>query len=407
MPIIDSTTVTVGLGVAKASAAVWGLSKVSQYEAINGFPTDPNGKPYDTPYKIPGHMNTYPHQWAKHRDYHHLKPKYHTLPPGTSVNHHLTYSPPQLSVRKDKAALDAAGHPTYNGLDGGAQRLRPIFEGEDLVNALVDGKFVPRPGGYTVDKAKQSNSQRGKVGQVTGERILKHLRFGEERIAFYAKRFGLSDEEAFKMKESDWALFRLKLQPGYGLIEQKEQAGWASAFGMAANHKAFITKTEWYADREHNARDKGYTIDISSAVIGRKAGAQDLQIYNPADGVLDTTTSHLSFSLMMGGAQMTRVRTSQRSMPQFRATTIQQAILKCELLGLDWEVEAERANQWPVSRHKLYADNFQFRGNHKKRLNDVKMKRQKGGDWAVVRAREWDPTLVDHFKGKTQDELFA
>ena len=286
------------------------------------------------------------------------------------------------------------------------------------------GKYVPRPGGYAVDKAKQSNRQRGKIGQITPERILKQVRFGAERvrqhhpasystlathtqIAFYQKRFGLSDEQALKMKASDWARFRLDLQPGFGLFDQKEQAGWASAMGIAANHKAFITKTEWYADREHNQKDKGYTIDISSIVVGRKAGAQDLQIFNPADGVLDTVTSHLSFSLMMGGSQMARLRTSQRSMPQFRATSIQQAILKCEQLGLDWEVAAERTGQWPASRHKLYADNFQFRGNQKKRLNDVKMKRQKGGDWAVVKTREWDPTLVDHFKGKSQDELFA
>ena len=116
MPLIDSALVSVGLGVAKVSTAVWGLNKVSQYEAINGFPTDPNGKPYNTPYRIPGHMNLFPEQWAKYRDHHKLKPKYHAVPPGTSLTQGLSYTPHQLSVRKDKAALDAEGHPTYNGV---------------------------------------------------------------------------------------------------------------------------------------------------------------------------------------------------------------------------------------------------------------------------------------------------
>ena len=193
--------------------------------------------------------------------------------------------------------------------------------------------------------------------------------------------------------------------PGYRMEGSNFGAGqWASKMRTVANFKVRIARFMSSPNEEYQNRDRGYYLDYGFA--GNNPQEHE-KIKHPIRRDSDNLSKMNENWSQMEASSSNGI--SHAADPLVHFPTVQEAIQHCEAFGLDWVFERnnESNESQPTPRHKLYTDNFPYRGVTKKPLSQLGAKRQRGGDWAIVAAREWDPTLVNHFDEKPDAEVFA
>eukprot|EP01061_Rhynchopus_euleeides_P027432 TRINITY_DN44601_c0_g1_i1.p1 TRINITY_DN44601_c0_g1~~TRINITY_DN44601_c0_g1_i1.p1 ORF type:complete len:407 (+),score=93.62 TRINITY_DN44601_c0_g1_i1:68-1288(+) len=333
-------------------------------------------------------------------------PKYHAKnrPSDTHLYKGTGYYPKQLTQRTKYSPV--AQH-TYNNVEGGATSLYHLSDPDAVKQDLIDGKYtIAQNGSRHYFQMRNEVNMHNNDNQVTAQYLLDSLTFMNPCGDFhpYLKReYNLTDEESASLGSTGFARLLASRYPGWRHDRSHLNAcAWASVTKTPANQRVVIKRFGKDPDREHTNQDKGYFLSLSSDTIS-----------HPSEGIKTPLGMNQGETLSMHGGfhdhmTMQRLRVSDRKDNQLHFRSVQESIKFCETMGMDWEVDySGHSTTWPSDRHKLYADNFPFRGNFKKRLNALGSKRQKGGEFALVARREWDPTLTNHFEEKTTEELFA
>eukprot|EP01064_Diplonema_japonicum_P024395 TRINITY_DN3494_c4_g1_i1.p1 TRINITY_DN3494_c4_g1~~TRINITY_DN3494_c4_g1_i1.p1 ORF type:complete len:408 (+),score=53.84 TRINITY_DN3494_c4_g1_i1:55-1224(+) len=384
-------TLTYTAGKALATKVVPFILATRVAAVIPGGPvaTDDQGRVHKTPFSVRTGV-AYTHE--KYPEVTALRGKYHR--PGMPK-----YEPHQIAARSE---YDGENVQTHNNLAGSVNSVSVYEDNKGLYNRLVSGDMIPCQWGQQGDNGPLKGFTRDK--QITPADLLAGMRLSETDIRFCQKNYNIPDDQKAMLGSRRFFGMMADKFPGAGLEKRSTLSHYCATYKTIANATAVIRP--YYASKkangsEHRPIDSGYIISMR----GTDKSKYTVATPSAGDYTQDNLTEMNHFTNMwrtkteMSSSDENPGRSRRQMYPSLQA-----AILEVESLGLNWYVESDKSNAWPVSRHPLYAANFTYRGCTKMRMNEKGAKRQKGGN--APRVSEWDPSLENHFEGKTKEDVF-
>eukprot|EP01063_Lacrimia_lanifica_P024090 TRINITY_DN32059_c0_g1_i1.p1 TRINITY_DN32059_c0_g1~~TRINITY_DN32059_c0_g1_i1.p1 ORF type:complete len:434 (+),score=93.67 TRINITY_DN32059_c0_g1_i1:80-1381(+) len=423
------TKVATFYGPVLASARMLGnKGKLTQLYDTLGHAGQPGGISYKQGDKniVPGYSAPMPHPNKDDQGYiryrSDVRPKYNPMPTDGSTSNVwgvANYTPMYLREHNRSKYTDELKH-TFNNVDGSTHSINFYEDNKRLKQQLVDGEWT-----LVKNDHRQSHSITPYMlkphKQVTATRLLEtNVDAGGCRAtaAFNKKQYGLTSEEYIALGRSGFKALKNRRHPGWraargGLGREIQSAG---TMGASANQNVTIKRIKnMTPNLETPMHDKGflaiwdapsddaYKIDAPFPGNGRNPLLPNYQMLGGGDSLAGQRN-------FMQGYITTASGPSFSGNPMMGYQTQFDAIADLEGFGVNWSVDFVDygVNSWPVNRHRLYTDNFPYRGMVKKPVSSAgKWKRHKGGDAPQVLRREDHPSTIDHFESKTKEELFA
>eukprot|EP01059_Diplonema_ambulator_P022714 TRINITY_DN38036_c0_g1_i1.p1 TRINITY_DN38036_c0_g1~~TRINITY_DN38036_c0_g1_i1.p1 ORF type:complete len:393 (+),score=96.33 TRINITY_DN38036_c0_g1_i1:54-1232(+) len=330
-----------------------------------------------------------------------MKPKYHKVAYPGQLFGGLKYEPHQLAVRTE---YDGEKWHTFNNLAGSVNSVFVYDDNRKAYEMLTKGDSIPAWQGKLGENMGGGMLKHAK-GQITAGRVLAGLRMSCCEIDMFKNFYKIPEENIAMLGSRRFVKYMYDKHPGSAL-DKTVAYGYSGVMKVVANTTVIIRPTAAKKKdngEEHQPTDSGWTLSFESTDRSK------YKIANPVRGINtpeDTLTEHFHIvnNWRVSPTGMNSVNNSTSRTLRTAFSSMQEAIVYLDMLGFNWYVESDRSNAFPVSRHKLYANNFPYRGCTKKRLHEKGAKRQKGGD--ASRVVEWDPSLENHFEGKTKEDVF-